>query len=310
MPTLRSVAGLMNALDRIQARVDVRMAEIEARVGLATRPNTAIFETEVAPSRFDVADVLRAFGQDGSSRGGCRKIGLCVGVKNVDPSAYGGCPQPCPGCDLDATDFASILDAAGVVTTLLVDSRATRRGVVQAMRTAANALKEGDLFVMSVAGHGARETLDGNGGTSVHESWCLWDGKLLDDEIVSVVREFAPGVRIVMVNDQCHSGGIFSECARDAFAGGVLRGLTDGGGIAPMLIQFAACRAEESSVGYPIGGTWMTALMKVLAVDRHISWREWFDRAREHPSLTERQRPQWFEVGPVSDDFRRGEVFK
>ena len=300
----------MNALDRIQARVDARMAEIEARAGLAASSSPSVSGTVSASQRFDVSGVLRAFGQDGSVRGGCRKVGLCVGVKDVDPSAYGGCPQPCPGCDLDATDFASILDAAGVGTTLLVDSRATRRGVVQAMRTAASALRDGDLFVMSVAGHGARETLDGKEGTSVHESWCLWDGKLFDYEIVSAVREFAPGVRIVMVNDQCHSGGIFSECARDVFPGGVLRGLTRGGGAAPMLIQFAACRAEESSIGYPIGGTWMTALMKVLAIDRHISWKEWFDRAREHPSLTERQRPQWFEVGPVSDDFRRGEVFK
>lgn len=300
----------MNALDRIQARVDARMAELEARVRQTASSSPATSGTEATPQRFDVSGVLRAFGQDGSSRGGCRKIGLCVGVRDVDPSAYGGCPQPCPGCDLDATDFASILDAAGIGTTLLVDSRATRRGVVQAMRTAASSLRSDDLFVMSVAGHGTRETFDGKDGPSVHESWCLWDGKLLDDEIVSVVREFAPGVRIVMVNDQCHCGGIFSECARDAFSGGVLRGLTRGGGVAPMLIQFAACRAEESSIGYPIGGTWMTALMKVLAIDRHISWREWFDRAREHPSLTERQQPQWFEVGPVSDGFRRGEVFK
>ena len=74
--------------------------------------------------------------------------------------------------------------------------------------------------------------------------------------------------------------------------------------------QFAACRADEASIGYPIGGTWTTALLKVLAVDRNISWRDWFDRARAHPSLTDRQRPQWFEVGPVTDVFRNGDVFE
>lgn len=299
----------MDILSQIQARVDARMAEIAARIG--SGGSCVPSRTDDVP-RFDVSGVVRSFRETGTPRGGCRKIGLCVGLKDVDPAAYGGYPQPCPGCDLDATDFANVLNAAGVQTTLLSDSGATRNGVVSAMRSAAGALREGDLFVMSVAGHGARDSVDGKGG-SVHESWCLWDGKLIDDEIVSVVREFAPGVRIVMVNDQCHSGGIFNEYARGVArgrpVGGLLRGLLGGNDKSPMLIQFAGCRAEESSIGYPIGGTWTTALLKVLAVDRHISWRSWFEQARSHPSLTERQQPQWFEVGPVSDGFRSGEVF-
>ena len=104
-------------------------------------------------------------------------------------------------------------------------------------------------------------------------------------------------------------GGIFNEYARGRSIGGLLRGLLGGSDKSPMLIQFAGCRAEESSIGYPIGGTWTTALLKVLAVDRHISWRSWFDQARSHPSLTEQPQPQWFEVGPVTDGFRSGEVF-
>ena len=147
-----------------------------------------------------------------------------------------------------------------------------------------------------------------DGVEGVHESWCLWDGKLLDDDIVAAIRAFAPGVRIVMVNDQCHSGGIFAGTDRALRFSGILRG-EFGDVRSPSLIQFAACRAEESSIGYPIGGTWTTALMKVLAVDRRISWREWFDRAKAHPSLDGRQQPQWNEMGPVSGTFRDGPVF-
>lgn len=300
----------MGVLDDIQARVDARMAEIAARVGGAARPGASGPAPDRAAQRFDVSGVVRSFREMGSRRGCCRKMGLCVGLKDVDPAAYGGCPQPCPGCDLDAADFANVLTAAGFQTTLLSDSGATRAGVVRAMRAAAGALREGDLLVMSVAGHGARDSVPGKNGAEVHESWCLWDGRLFDEEIVSVVREFAPGARIVMVNDQCHSGGIFNGCARGVFDGGVLRGLRAFGASSPMLIQFAACRADEASIGYPIGGTWTTALLKVLAVDRNISWRDWFDRARAHPSLTDRQRPQWFEVGPVTDVFRNGDVFE
>ncbi len=245
----------------------------------------------------------------GSGRGGCRKFGLCVGLPEVDPAAYGGCRQPCPGCDLAATDFSNVLSAAGFETTLLLNAQATRAGVLSAMQRVSATMSEGDLLVMSVAGHGARERVKGAGGVEdVHESWCLWDGKLLDDDIVAGIRAFAPGVRIVMVNDQCHSGGIFAGTDRALRFSGILRG-EFGDVRSPSLIQFAACRAEESSIGYPIGGTWTTALMKVLAVDRRISWREWFDRAKAHPSLDGRQQPQWNEMGPVSGAFRDGPVF-
>lgn len=256
--------------------------------------------------RFDVSGLVRSFGfsPSGSARGVCKKMGLSVGLKNVDPSAYGGTPQPCPGCDLDALDFSRVLQAAGIDTRLLLDQEASRSSVVAEMRRAASSLRSGDLFVMSVAGHGSRGSVSPEASGTLHEGWCLWDGMLLDDEIVSVIHLFATGVRIVMVNDQCHSGGIFDNASR-----GVFRSLSRRAASSPMLIQFAACRADEASIGYPIGGTWTTALLKVLAVDRDISWQTWFDTASKHPSLTTAQSPQWFEFGPVDSAFRNGLIF-
>lgn len=293
----------MSVLDDIQSRIDVRMSEINRRVGCGATPCA---QTGTGLREFDPAETIRAVRGMASMRGTCRRMGLCVGLPEVDPSAYGGSSQPCPGCDLDASDFANVLSAAGIETTLLLNADATRAGVLDAMRRAAGSLRDGDLFVMTVAGHGAR----GKGGDGrTHECWCLWDGKLQDSDIVGAVKAFSPGVRIVMINDQCHSGGIFVESCRGSSGTGVLRELFGRGAGTPMLIQFAACRAEESSIGYPIGGTWMTALMKVLAVDKEISWQAWFEKASVHPSLTEAQRPQWVEMGPVSDGFRSGRVF-
>ena len=288
----------MDALTDIEARINARMTEINQCVGIgrSQRPLT------IAGRDFDATETIRSVRGMTSVRGGGRRLGICVGLPKVDPSAYGGSEQPCPGCDLDATDFAKVLEAAGFETMLLLEQKATKQGVLSAMQSAANVLKVGDLLVMSVAGHGYRGDIDGK----MHETWCLWDGMLLDDVIVSAVKKFAPGVRIVMINDQCHSGGIFTESTRRL--GGWLRGMFGRGVESPMLIQFAACRAEESSVGYPIGGTWMTALMKILAVKRDISWRAWFDEASSHPSLTKRQQPQWVEMGPVSDEFRNANV--
>lgn len=293
----------MSALDDIQLRADARMAEINGRLGCGAQPRS---ESNSGRRQFDPAATIRAVRDMASMRGAHRRVGLCVGLLEVDPSAYGGSSQPCPGCDLDASDFANVLSAAGIETTLLLNGQATASGVRSAMRRAAETLGDGDLFVMAVAGHGARgKDADGK----AHECWCLWDGMLQDRDIVEAVRAFRSGVRIVMINDQCHSGGIFKESRCGLSGNGMFRDIAGGGGDVPMLIQFAACRAEESSIGYPIGGTWMTALMKVLAVGKEISWRDWFDMASAHPSLTGMQSPQWVEMGPVSDGFRSGRVF-
>lgn len=288
----------MDALTDIEARINARMTELSQRVCRGGGRDL----TPVVGRDFDAAETIRSVRGMASRRDGGRRLGICVGLPRVDPAAYGGSEQPCPGCDLDASDFAKVLDAAGFATTLLLEEKATKDGVLGAMRNAAGALGDGDLLVMSVAGHGHRGDVDGR----MHESWCLWDGMLLDDDIVSAVKVFAPGVRIVMINDQCHSGGIFTESTRRL--GGWLRGMFGRDVDSPMLVQFAACRAEESSIGYPIGGTWMTALMKVLAARRDMSWRAWFDEASAHQSLTKRQQPQWVEMGPVSDAFRNAEV--
>ena len=38
------------------------------------------------------------------------------------------------------------------------------------------------------------------------ETWCLYDGELLDDETYSLLSELSEGVRILVFSDSCHSG--------------------------------------------------------------------------------------------------------
>ena len=38
------------------------------------------------------------------------------------------------------------------------------------------------------------------------ETWCLYDGELIDDELAELWAHFAKGVRIVVLSDSCHSG--------------------------------------------------------------------------------------------------------
>ena len=77
----------------------------------------------------------------------------------------------------------------------------------------------------------------------------------------------------------------------------------------PMLIQFAACRAEQTSIDGLAGGTWTQALVNTLdaaiSQNRLPSYREWFDFSFVSPTLQRgRQDPQWVESASVTDKFR------
>jgi hypothetical protein len=40
------------------------------------------------------------------------------------------------------------------------------------------------------------------------ETWCLYDGQLIDDELYFELSRFAAGVRILVLSDSCHSGTV------------------------------------------------------------------------------------------------------
>ena len=285
------INGGSGRMDEIQRKIDSRVDEIGRRIGSGENASTP--STQVASG-----------GKQGFARSLCRRIGLSIGLNDVDPAKYGG-PQPCPGCAVDATDFHKVLCNAGFESSLLVDQSATWDRVSGAIKDAANKLVAGDLFVVAVSGHGGSDDYfnPATAKTEKHESWCLYDGRVVDVKLIAAFGLFKPGVRIVVINDQCHAGGML-DTPGFSWAGS----LFGRDGLAPMLIQFAACRADQTSIGTSIGGTWMTALMKELAISHDVTWREWFDKASVHMSLGKGQTPQWVELGPVTELFRQGRV--
>jgi hypothetical protein len=40
------------------------------------------------------------------------------------------------------------------------------------------------------------------------ETWCLYDGELIDDELYLELSRFAAGVRVLVLSDSCHSGSV------------------------------------------------------------------------------------------------------
>ena len=138
-----------------------------------------------------------------------KAISLHIGLNGVSAAAYSGWDGPLAACEFDANDMAAIAKSKGMKSTVLLTKKATRAHALTAMRDAAKALKAGDLFFMTYSGHGGqvRDT-NGDEDDGQDETWCLYDGQLIDDELYFELSKFAAGVRVLVLSDSCHSGTI------------------------------------------------------------------------------------------------------
>jgi hypothetical protein len=136
-------------------------------------------------------------------------LGLHIGLNLVSAAHYGGWDGPLEACENDARDMAALAKSRGIKPAMLLTKKATRKAVLAALRGAAKALKSGDLFFMTYSGHGGQVTdVTGEEDDKKDETWCLWDGQLIDDELYMELAAFKPGVRIVVLSDSCHSGTV------------------------------------------------------------------------------------------------------
>ena len=78
--------------------------------------------------------------------------------------------------------------------------------MLAAIRSAAKSLRAGDLFFLTFSGHGGQvPDVTGDEADKQDETWCLYDGQLIDDELYFELSRFAAGVRILVLSDSCHS---------------------------------------------------------------------------------------------------------
>lgn len=132
-----------------------------------------------------------------------------IGLNSVDPAAYDGWSGPLNACEADARSMTTLCARAGFATRTLLTAAATRAAVIQAIRDQAASMTAGDILVLSYSGHGGQlPDLNGDEDDSLDETWCLFDGQLLDDELHGLWSEFPVGARIVVFSDSCHSGTV------------------------------------------------------------------------------------------------------
>ncbi len=138
-----------------------------------------------------------------------RGISVHVGVNEVDPVHYQGWSGPLRACEADAEDMQSLATDRGFTAKTFLTKKAIRDSLLTAIDKAAKSLKSGDIFFLSYSGHGGQvPDLNGDETDLLDETWCLYDGQLIDDELRVKWSQFKQGVRILLISDSCHSGTV------------------------------------------------------------------------------------------------------
>lgn len=137
-------------------------------------------------------------------------LSVCIGINSVDPHHYQGWPGFLRACEYDAKDMAEIAETKGFKVNKLITKEATRQNLIENIKNAAQTLKSGDIFLLTYSGHGGqiRDDSGDEWDDALDETWCLYDGQILDDELYTLWETFAPGVRILVFSDSCHSGTV------------------------------------------------------------------------------------------------------
>ena len=136
-------------------------------------------------------------------------LALTIGLNSVNPRHYGGWSGELNACEADAEDMANIARTKKFKVKTLLTKGATRKQVISQIAKAANALRAGDIFMLSYSGHGGQlPDINNDEPDAQDETWCLYDGELVDDELYAQLGKFSRNVRILVFSDSCHSGTV------------------------------------------------------------------------------------------------------
>lgn len=135
---------------------------------------------------------------------------VCVGVNEYD-AKYVPSNNWLNGCVSDACNIWTNITSRGEWTDktaiTLLDSGATKDAIRSAITNVAAVAKAGDVFLYSHSSHG------GNYGTNGGKDVCIcaYDEDYRDSELAADLAKFKSGVKVVVMVDACHSGGLFKS---------------------------------------------------------------------------------------------------
>ena len=134
---------------------------------------------------------------------------LHIGLNRVSPAAYGGWSGKLSGCHNDADAMAEIAIARGARCNILLSPDATMQRVIDAIYLISQDAQPCDTVMITYSGHGGQVPDGSHDETDgFDETWVLYDGMLIDDDLNILLAAFKKGVRVVVVSDSCHSGTV------------------------------------------------------------------------------------------------------
>lgn len=250
------------------------------------------------------------------------KRALCIGINN-----YPGTDSDLSGCVNDALDWSATLQSRGFTVTTLLDEKATRSAMVNAISGLIRDARPGDTIIFTYSGHGTWvEDTNGDEPDGRDEALCPQDittaGPLLDDDIRVLFDQRGAGVRLLLISDSCHSGSVTRGDESDLDPGGprprylppaawmkpgtepaaprasamnLIGGMRRTGGD----LLLAGCRDDEYSWDTGFGGRPNGAFtyyaLKTLKQDNPETYDAWHAAIRRYlPSTRLPQEPQLF----------------
>ena len=186
-----------------------------------------------------------------------KRRSIHIGLNNVDPQQYGGWDGALAGCVNDANAMQEVAVSRGFDPKMLLNADATAEAVRAHLDAAAAELGDGDFLFLTYSGHGG-QVPDENNDEPDHldETWCLYDTELVDDSLYGALCTFAPGVRIFVMSDSCHSETVTREIVRRRDAGRerAIRAPGPNAKQAPLEVTEAEFRANKAA--YEAQRTW------------------------------------------------------
>jgi hypothetical protein len=206
-----------------------------------------------------------------------RRLALLAGLTHVNPSAYDDWPGECPGADRDVSRMARLVDDRGFDgVSCFLNATADHQFILPTFLAAAHVLEADDLLLLYYSGHGGqRRDISGDESDGQDETFCWWNGEVIDDQIAAYLRLLKRCVRVLFISDCCHGD---TDC-RGPRQRVRPRKLTIPG-FKGSLLRFNACASDRFAWGDGKGGAFTKSLLDALpASGDYPSERDWFERA-------------------------------
>ena len=122
-----------------------------------------------------------------------KSMSLHIGLNTVSPAHYGGWNGAARGVRVRRQRHGGDRQVERHEADRAADARRRRaRTCWRRCARAAKALKSGDLFFLPTPGHGGQvPDVTGEEPDKQDETWCLYDGQLIDDELYFELSRFA-----------------------------------------------------------------------------------------------------------------------